>query len=225
MVNLLGFFSRILEPAVEASMPMAVDGVLEPHEIGDQVARRCEILRLRLPRRFLFWVDSIANLNARLAENAQRGCIPSDSPALITSPSDFGPHNLLKTAGGDAYRVVDLEFFGLDEAHKLVGDTLLHPQNQWSDLTLQPFFSSAAYELGLHSGRLEAFLPLLSLKWATIVLAKMGGVGFRPGVRPDERNAGTLGLEWYLEFAKVGDLDMGLHLLETRTALFQSTSR
>jgi hypothetical protein len=225
MLGLLEFFQQILGSAKEANIPMAVDGVRQPYEIGNQIAHRCKLLRSALPGDLVSWVDPIAARAQHLAgEDFARPNL-TDEPALMTSPSDFGPHNLLRISGGDAYRVIDLEFFGIDEAHKLIGDTLLHPQNKWSELTLHPFLSAATSRLRLDSGRLAVFLPWLSLKWATIVLARMGGVGFRQDSSRGDCEAGALRLKWYIEFADVGDMEMWLALLANRQAVFESTSR
>lgn len=93
-------------------------------------------------------------------------------PIPTLSPSDFGIHNLLWDEENQSMHCVDLEFFGWDDAHKLVCDTLLHPLAQWTPHTAKGFLddTTALYQLDMR--RLGWLWPRLCLKWAAINLAR-----------------------------------------------------
>lgn len=94
-------------------------------------------------------------------------------PAMLTlSLSDFGAHNLLWDEEERVMRCVDLEFFGWDDAHKLTADTLLHPLAGWTPICAEAFLSGAFDVYRLDEQRLLGLWPYLSLKWATITLAR-----------------------------------------------------
>lgn len=93
--------------------------------------------------------------------------------AIITlSPSDFGVHNLLWDEESASMSCVDFEFFGWDDAHKLVCDTLLHPLSVWEVAEANQFVDGALNLYQLNETRLICLWPLLSLKWSAIVLSR-----------------------------------------------------
>ena len=93
--------------------------------------------------------------------------------AVITlSPSDFGVHNLLWDKKSGSMSCVDFEFFGWDDAHKLVCDTLLHPLSTWGVAEATHFIDGVVNLYELNESRLIQLWPLLSLKWSTIVLSR-----------------------------------------------------
>lgn len=94
--------------------------------------------------------------------------------AIITlSVSDFGPHNLLWDDLDQELHCVDLEFFGWDDSHKLLIDTLLHPQISWNTELVLFFFErfNSLFELDLN--RLLKMWQFLSFKWALIILSRL----------------------------------------------------
>ena len=79
-------------------------------------------------------------LNERL-----RSCISSKSQNSeftqhTLSVSDLGTHNIISSKG--VYNFIDFEFFGLDSIHKLVGDFLLHPRNEFKETEMLRFMES-----------------------------------------------------------------------------------
>jgi hypothetical protein len=91
---------------------------------------------------------------------------------MTLSPSDFGPHNIMADFESGKMRLIDLEFFGWDDAHKLLCDTLLHPLIDWRGRDVSRFISDVSSIYGLYDSRLAQLLPWCSLKWSTIVLAR-----------------------------------------------------
>jgi hypothetical protein len=69
-------------------------------------------------------------------------------------------------------RLIDLEFFGWDDSHKLVADTLLHPLNSWTRSDRVVFAEKTRELYDLDEGRLSMVAQGCSLKWATIVLKR-----------------------------------------------------
>ncbi len=88
----------------------------------------------------------------------------------ILSPSDFGVHNILVNSSTGALVCIDLEFFGWDDAHKLVLDTLLHPAAIWKRAEAHYFLTGVAKAMNLSIPKLVDLWPLVCLKWATICL-------------------------------------------------------
>jgi hypothetical protein len=97
---------------------------------------------------------------------------PRSAPVVTLSPSDFGVHNLLWEQASGRMFCVDLEFFGWDDAHKLVCDSLLHPLAEWTSDTASLFLESTAELYLLDEGRLCFLWPRLNLKWAAITLSR-----------------------------------------------------
>jgi Ser/Thr protein kinase RdoA (MazF antagonist) len=103
---------------------------------------------------------------------------PSDAFATLAegartlSPSDFGFHNALRTAGGELV-FIDFEYFGWDDPVKLVCDVVLHPAMALGPADRDAFMRTAAVTYGgdpAYPARLRAYLPLIALRWAGIVL-------------------------------------------------------
>ena len=88
------------------------------------------------------------------------------------SPSDFGPHNLIQRTDGKGFVLIDLEFFGWDDPHKFIADTLVHPMTTWSKSSLTEFMDKAFLIYDLSEERLHGLIPWICFKWVTIVLAR-----------------------------------------------------
>jgi hypothetical protein len=146
----------------------AIDHILLPQQLQKQMEDRISVLLLGPPE-----VRRVTH--ERLIPAFQGLRSPSNgsgSPTQTLSPSDFGVHNLLWNNATQSMHCVDLEFFGWDDAHKLVCDTLLHPLAQWTQDTAEEFLDGTAslYRLDMH--RLAWLWPRLCLKWAAINLAR-----------------------------------------------------
>lgn len=160
------------DSAEHSGVPPAVDSIRHEDELSDQIRSRCEALSVGRLRLLEPWTRQVLAALEQLCGD-RSGTATEGGAVLMLSPSDAGPHNLLQDPTGLPYRMVDWEFFGLDDAHKLIGDSVLHPQTFWSEALLNRFVRSSVHQFSLDLGRLERLLPLLSLKWATIVLARM----------------------------------------------------
>jgi len=86
------------------------------------------------------------------------------------SVSDLGLHNMVK--GQEGFRFFDLEFFGADSPIKLIGDFLLHPKNNFPNHLCHRFFMELKQFYGVTESAIVASLPLIALKWFTIVLPR-----------------------------------------------------
>lgn len=171
--NGVRFLGSVMQEIHEASQSIhdfgmglwAADAIHHVGDMRDQVAGR--ITKLNAAQGFIWprLLDSMVSATETLETLTTGGgeWIPT------LSPSDFGLHNVLHDDVKDGWRIIDLEFFGWDDAHKLVCDTLMHPLMTWQpDLALK-FISSADAVYGLDFVRLMCLYPWCSLKWGTIV--------------------------------------------------------
>lgn len=94
------------------------------------------------------------------------------APTRTLSLSDCGTHNMLQDDVTTAMYFIDLEFFGHDDATKLVCDTLLHPQATWGADTAKEFVEGCLRVFGLAADRIWTYLPYFSLKWSLVILAR-----------------------------------------------------
>ncbi len=107
--------------------------------------------------------------------------------AWVLSPSDFGFHNAIRRAD-DSLVFVDFEYFGWDDAAKMVADFLLHPAMDLSEEQKARFAGRLCRELpsrSLLEKRLPVAYPLFAAKWCLIMLnAFLPGRPIRPGLAP-----------------------------------------
>lgn len=170
---------RMHEPA--ADLPPAVDAIRDGSDLLGQVRARCATLATHAVGVVRSGAQEVLGTMDLLLRDAppdggagRANTVGSTAgPVLTLSPSDLGPHNLLQDPAGTPYRIIDLEFFGVDDAHKLIGDTILHPQNHWDAELLQQFLVGAGKVFAFSEARLAGLVPLLALKWSTIVLARI----------------------------------------------------
>jgi hypothetical protein len=100
--------------------------------------------------------------------------LPRDERML--SPSDFGSHNMIRSARGHVF--VDFEYFGWDDPAKLVGDVLLHPgMSLGRGLRMQWWHGAEAIFGRQTMERARIALPLLALRWHLIILRSFFGAG------------------------------------------------
>lgn len=155
----------------------------------------------------------LKNLSARLTRRGAGG-----TPHLTLSPSDFGPHNMIHSIDERRYRIIDLEFFGIDDVHKLIGDTILHPQIFWTPELLEQFLDEMASIFNFSGNRLSDFLPFLSLKWAVIVCNRLAR--FDQFLEKDNsRNQLSELAIFYVDVAQIRDVDAFLSRIVERASI------
>lgn len=95
-----------------------------------------------------------------------------DPTERTLSPSDFGFHNALKRNNGELV-FLDFEYFGWDDAAKMVADVLLHPGMSLSENVKQRFAHGILRSFADYPNlakRVEIVYPLFGLKWCLILL-------------------------------------------------------
>lgn len=142
----------------------AADAIRSPTDLLLQADKRARLLGSS--RAVREEADRVQELSAQLQATSFH---PTQRVSTL-SPSDFGPHNLLSTSRGT--RLIDLEFFGWDDAHKLVGDTLVHPGFTWTDHEREQFRKQSHVLFGLDSARMSQVLVMSLVKWCVIILAR-----------------------------------------------------
>jgi len=146
----------------------AIDAVFSASEISNQILTRIQQFHVSYPTtRIRVLCDQ---LNERL-----RSCISSKSQNSeftqhTLSVSDLGTHNIISSES--VYNFIDFEFFGLDSIHKLVGDFLLHPRNEFKETEMLWFMESISKISNWDSIELNKVMPLLTLKWAVIAYGR-----------------------------------------------------
>ena len=146
----------------------AIDAVFSVPEISNQILTRIQQFHVSYP------TASIRVLCDQLNERL-RSCISSKSQNSeftqhTLSVSDLGTHNMISSEG--VYNFIDFEFFGLDSIHKLVGDFLLHPRNEFKETEMLRFMESISKISNWDSIELNKVMPLLTLKWAVIAYGR-----------------------------------------------------
>ena len=146
----------------------AIDSGFSGLAIESQIRSRVRQLQTSYP---FAWIEDIVNqISERLDiyNSDPRKDIVFRQKTL--SFSDLGTHNMIHSNG--KFSFIDFEFFGIDSVNKLVGDFLLHPKNDFNEFEITRFIklSNKIFEWRLEE--LEAFLPLLTLKWAVIAYGR-----------------------------------------------------
>ena len=146
----------------------AIDAVFSVPEISNQILTRIQQFHVSYP------TASIRVLCDQLNERL-RSCISSKSQNSeftqhTLSVSDLGTHNIISSES--VYNFIDFEFFGLDSIHKLVGDFLLHPRNEFKEAEMLRFMESISKISNWDSIELNKVMPLLTLKWAVIAYGR-----------------------------------------------------
>lgn len=149
------------------TVEMAADAMVSLSDIVDQVRHRCSSLSASRIEQVSSFASELSSNLGRLSHESG----PSGRCSTL-SLSDFGCHNMLLDVGSGDYVFLDLEFFGWDDAHKLVVDTLLHPLSSWSDDLANEFLDACRDIYTLDELRLHELTALLSSKWAAIVAAR-----------------------------------------------------
>lgn len=144
---------------VDPSFAYAIDAGTSDDEIRNQIRGRLS----EVGAESIELVTKIKNLIKEKRGTSIQEVLTSD---LTYSVSDLGVHNSLSRQGDFYY--FDLEFFGKDSPYKLVGDFLLHPQNDFSYGDNSLFLEKSMLIFGLYEERLGRFVSLLSAKWTLI---------------------------------------------------------
>lgn len=191
--------------AFDHQFPMAVDSISNTDDLSRQVLGRIKSHERDddsdIAQTSSHIKHQLINLNTTLSRHGGDA-----RPDMTLSPSDFGPHNMIHQNRGTKYSLIDLEFFGTDDIHKLIGDTILHPQTFWTTGLLGQFLEAATSALGINQKWLMELLPFLSLKWSTIVLGRMARLDGRKTKSGLSGELQDLAL-FYSSLARPGDLD------------------
>ncbi|MDB0018685.1 hypothetical protein N9E04_00480 [bacterium] len=163
-ISLLKQLRRAENDPLSHSLDDAADSILEPRDLLRQVNER--LVGLRKHESLGGVLKSVEQALEMLSDPGNG----SHTAIRILSPSDFGSHNSIRGARG--VRLIDLEFFGWDDAHKLVADTILHPMNPWTNEARWKFIESAQSLYSLDTERLMSVTRLGALKWAVIIIAR-----------------------------------------------------
>ena len=164
MIEILADLHHLAECSDPSSVMSATDAIDSPNDLYLQTRQRLTSLGLS---------DLVAQeareLSDFVAIQNPPGVYTSEKVTTL-SPSDFGPHNML--SDGNSFRLIDLEFFGWDDAHKLVADTSVHPLVPWTHESLARFQEGASTLYRLDSERLREVTQGALIKWAAIILAR-----------------------------------------------------
>ncbi len=148
------------------NFPTAVDAVLEPGELLRQIEVRARDLAASdVQQVAVFASDGLGPAALRLMTVPE----PHGGRHVTLSPSDFGPHNVLCRNGSADFTCIDLEFFGWDDATKLVCDSLLHPLTDWTSGLAETFLEGCSRIYDLSPERVLEQCRWYALKWAAIV--------------------------------------------------------
>lgn len=157
MLNFIEILKDLYQ--VDPSFDYAIDAGTSDDEIRNQIQDRLS----EFGAESTDLVTKIKNLIKEKRGTSRQEVLTSD---LTYSVSDLGVHNSLSRQG-DFYHF-DLEFFGKDSPYKLVGDFLLHPQNDFSYGDNSLFLEKSMLIFGLYEEPLGRFVSLLSAKWTLI---------------------------------------------------------
>lgn len=164
MLELLSQLHEFSARLHRGAVGKAADAITSPEDLRVQTLARLELLGESPTVRF-----ELDRLQATVRFLDLSTSIPTN-PVTTLSPSDFGAHNLVRT--GDGIRIVDLEFCGWDDAHKLVADSTIHPLASWNDAGLATFIQGSIELYELDESRLQVVRRGCLAKWCAIVLAR-----------------------------------------------------
>lgn len=157
----------------DENIPLAVDAAFSSEEILTQVSQRLKARASESESDWILVAQSLEYLKSSKVHQLD------DKVARITrvlSQSDIGRHNMLEGEDQRKY-FIDFEFFGVDSPQKLIVDFLLHPQNTFNFSANEMFCSTLIDLYGLNVKSLTPWIPVISLKWATIMLRRMEILG------------------------------------------------
>jgi hypothetical protein len=148
----------------DSSFARAIDSIDSYLDIADQIEDRLNLLGEHANIVAVKWW--INEIGARLKRHESYLNEAGNFFLPTYSLSDAGTHNLLSDKS--CLTFVDFEFFGQDSFYKLIGDFILHPKNEFDLKCMDLFLNTSMVDFRFNFEVLEALLPFLSLKWATI---------------------------------------------------------
>jgi hypothetical protein len=151
------------------SFDLATDFVITDADASTQIESRFSNLVLSSEVETKSLLEELEFSKNFLLNNFNLG----SAPMLTLSVSDLGPHNLLWDSKENCLHCVDLEFFGWDDIHKLIVDTLLHPQIQWNLELANYFVKQIETTFTFSLDRLFQMWKFSSLKWAMIIMNRI----------------------------------------------------
>ena len=176
-VNFIKKLKKISHSQVKKYFYNAVEPCFTLKDIKNQITQKKNNLvknnyskKIKIFIKFFFNPSFEKTINNTIAKKTFS--IKVNNRSIILSPSDFGFHNCLKTDKKD-FVFLDFEYFGRDDAIKLVTDFLLHPgmllansqKKTWIRKMLIIFKNDTSFQ-----HRLRTFIPYYALRWALIVL-------------------------------------------------------
>jgi len=179
---LLRALDQVRGSADATHLPLASEACLSAGELVAQIERRLAALAAVagehaelaafLPgfRRVL--KTAVAEARACYARAGLAFDAPVDPSARRLCPSDFGFHNALMRENGTVV-FLDFEYFGWDDPVKVTCDFVLHPGMELTAEQRHRFLQDATEIFGADrhfEHRLEACLPLYTLRWTMILL-------------------------------------------------------
>lgn len=88
------------------------------------------------------------------------------------SPSDLGPHNMLKHPKGE-FSFIDFEYFGVDDACKMIADLFHHAQRKLDDSAKWSIYKNYVLYIDNEKEfvqRFDLIIDLIGIEWILIVL-------------------------------------------------------
>ena len=196
MLKILAELHDLCSSTEQEQVPNAVDSMYGFKDLERQIENRIALFRNSKSKTSEMVMNRVIDVSHLYQDPVEVG-----KPVNTFSLSDFGAHNLLWDEKKSQMRCIDLEFFGVDDAHKLVCDTLLHPISAWNDSIARLFLSSAVEVYELDENRLVALVSLLAIRWSLIVFARAERLELAGDVQ--RSNASVKTALGYLELACV----------------------
>ena len=172
VMEFIATLSRLARQTDAMALPLASEACPSESELVSQIRGRfTRLSQIKDKDLSAFLADGFKpTLESLLPEPPDCWDLPPRYQTL--SPSDFGFHNALKSAGG-GITFLDFEYFGWDDPVKLAADTILHPGMNL-DVNLGRYAARIFREIFSgdpdFSGRLRRSLPLYALRWCMILL-------------------------------------------------------
>ncbi|MCB9554712.1 MAG: hypothetical protein H6707_01330 [Deltaproteobacteria bacterium] len=178
VAQLVAFIDRLHRLGLEtarAAAPLASDAALSLRQARTAIERRlARLAAVESTALGRFLEQRFRPALAQFAE-ALSADVLDRAGLVVLSPSDFGFHNALVGADGARLIFVDFEYFGWDDAGKLIADTLLHPQHRELSLPLRRQLRDGMLAVYRERDpalwqRVRCGYALHALKWCLIVL-------------------------------------------------------
>lgn len=187
----------------DSSFGFAVDAGISLEELQNQIRERISQAKEE-SKEFIPKVEYVLNQLIKDRHN-------NDLQHQFTySVSDLGLHNSLMREG--KYHYFDLEFFGKDSPYKMVGDFLLHPQNQFSKEDNEFFLERNLTLFDLDRNQLGFMIGYLATKWSLICMKRLQNLKDSKGTSEVIQSQSKL-VRYYLHMAEIFSQRSELDLL------------